>query len=403
MSQFHAASRPFETDLPRLQARDPQLSRDLEHARTKRLSEHLAQILGLPLSIQAVCAVKHQGAVNGHWRLHLAEPSKALGMARSLILRCRQPLKAQGKQGDSGASGAGRAFPAQHLNSMRVQDHWHRFATAKGLQTAKSYGCLEDQEFGACLVLEDLEFTNFGAPGNPEPAQLLPLSALAFNDPDALRVPISLALSDLAAFQDMRDPKLLTLPEKALEQPPIPELEEQDWGSLQSVLPFTDGLALAETAHSAIVALRSQTRCNATDGADGRFALHGDFRLANLLQQSVQSQKRRVLLLDYDFSGLGHPAEDLGWLSAPCWSAGAAQDRALAPSWLLEHFHQLGGLAIEPIALKRSQLQAQMRWLAIALLQARRAGRSWDDLFSEQPQQHPRRVLKDALCLAEQL
>lgn len=370
--------------------------------RLARISYHLSGLLRQSLQVEAMRPLASQGAVNGHWRLALkfSPDDKGIslvdcGPGSSLILRCRQPLDDDGEP----STDQNAAFPARFLNSMAQQHEWHEHARAAGAATANSFGWFEDEAFGPCLILEDLAARAYA--GGQGPA-LRPLVGLALDNGPGLRAAISQALAELIAFH-RRPASSRSLDQASLQQPAIPDFCEQDWRPLRTVIGFAGGLALAEQAQRNIQELYGRQ-----EGQSGPTALHGDFRLANLLscgplQNGAEPDKSGVYLVDFDFSGLGLPAEDLGWLSAPCWSAGPAQDQALSEAWLLERYQQLGGCSVSSAALRRAKLKAQMRWLSIALLQSRRTGRALDQLYAAQPQQHPVQVLKDALKLAEQV
>lgn len=424
MSHFHAAEDQNMGFSPDFDANDD--ARNAHAWREQRLATQLSLLFDCDLAVQSLRPLQHQGAVNMHWRVVFAAHT-GLAPAASLILRSRHPIP---DGPEEQAPDRSLAFPAQHLNSMRTQDFWHRHAHAAGAQAPKSFGTFEDQELGECLVLEDLSAPLPGEDADPA-SPLVSLTQSAETSSRLLRAHITRALHELSAFHCVPRPERPTTQSATLKQPPVtqppatqppvtrppvtqspvtqppvPKLCERDWSALRKVIGFSDALALAEMAHANAVELAKKQL-----QAAGETALHGDFRLANLLVGASQKTRSfeigqaqtRVYLMDFDFSGIGHPAEDLGWLSAPCWSAGAIQDQALDPSWLLDSYQTAGGQHVERTQLRQAQLHAQMRWLAIALLQARRTGQSLDALYHVQPQQHPIQVLRDALALAEQL
>jgi aminoglycoside phosphotransferase (APT) family kinase protein len=98
---------------------------------------------------------------------------------------------------------------------------------------------------------------------------------------------------------------------------------------------------------------------------------HRDFRTGNFLVESV----RPTAILDWEFAGWSDPAEDLGWITAPCWrfrrpdlecgGIGTLDD-------LLAGYAAGDGRPPEPARIAWWQTMATARWAVIALWQARR-------------------------------
>jgi aminoglycoside phosphotransferase (APT) family kinase protein len=98
---------------------------------------------------------------------------------------------------------------------------------------------------------------------------------------------------------------------------------------------------------------------------------HRDFRTGNIMVD----QGRISAVLDWEFAAWSDPAEDLGWLTAPCWRF-RRPDLAcggLAPlEDLMAGYADAGGIPPEPSRLGWWQAYATARWAVIALWQAER-------------------------------
>lgn len=98
---------------------------------------------------------------------------------------------------------------------------------------------------------------------------------------------------------------------------------------------------------------------------------HRDFRTGNVLVRDG----RVTAVLDWEFAGWSDPAEDLGWVTAPCWrfrrpDLEAGGIGGLAE--LLEGYAAAGAAPPEPERLRWWQVMAVARWAVIALWQGRR-------------------------------
>jgi aminoglycoside phosphotransferase (APT) family kinase protein len=98
---------------------------------------------------------------------------------------------------------------------------------------------------------------------------------------------------------------------------------------------------------------------------------HRDFRTGNFLVEGGEV----TALLDWEFAGWSDPAEDLGWLCAPCWrfarpdlEAGGIGPRVE----LYEGYAAVAGAAPEDARVRYWQVMATARWAVIALWQAER-------------------------------
>jgi aminoglycoside phosphotransferase (APT) family kinase protein len=97
-------------------------------------------------------------------------------------------------------------------------------------------------------------------------------------------------------------------------------------------------------------------------------ALHGDFRLGNLL---VGPDGLRAVL-DWELAHAGDPAEDLAWLCAPAWRFGGPGPVGGfgEVTTLLEAYAAAGGEAIAPGRLHWWIVYATVKWAVICALQA---------------------------------
>jgi aminoglycoside phosphotransferase (APT) family kinase protein len=98
---------------------------------------------------------------------------------------------------------------------------------------------------------------------------------------------------------------------------------------------------------------------------------HRDFRTGNIMVEDG----RVSAVLDWEFAAWSDPAEDLGWITAPCWrfrrpdlvagGIGTLED-------LLAGYVAGGGAAPDPARLSYFQAMATARWAVIAHWQAAR-------------------------------
>jgi aminoglycoside phosphotransferase (APT) family kinase protein len=99
-------------------------------------------------------------------------------------------------------------------------------------------------------------------------------------------------------------------------------------------------------------------------------AVHGDFRLGNLL---IGPDGLRAVL-DWELAHRGDAAEDLAWLCAPAWRFGGTQQVGGfgEVSDLLEAYVAAGGREIDPADLRWWQVYATVKWATICAMQANR-------------------------------
>jgi aminoglycoside phosphotransferase (APT) family kinase protein len=98
---------------------------------------------------------------------------------------------------------------------------------------------------------------------------------------------------------------------------------------------------------------------------------HRDFRTGNLLVEG----SRVAAVLDWEFAGWSDPAEDIGWVSAPCWRFRRPEAEAGGLGSLddlLAGYAAAGGTPPSPERIAWWQAMATARWAAIALWQAER-------------------------------
>lgn len=98
---------------------------------------------------------------------------------------------------------------------------------------------------------------------------------------------------------------------------------------------------------------------------------HGDYRTGNYMVDDG----RVTAILDWEFSGWGHPNEDLGWLTAPCWRFGRNEmgGGGVGPlQGFLDGYYEATGRRVEPAELLNWQALAQVKWAVIALHQEQR-------------------------------
>jgi aminoglycoside phosphotransferase (APT) family kinase protein len=99
-----------------------------------------------------------------------------------------------------------------------------------------------------------------------------------------------------------------------------------------------------------------------------RVAVHGDYRLGNLL---VGPDGLRGVL-DWELAHTGDPAEDIGWLCAPAWRFGGSGEVGGfgALPELLAAYSAAGGEAVTPARVHWWQVYATVKWATICALQA---------------------------------
>jgi aminoglycoside phosphotransferase (APT) family kinase protein len=98
---------------------------------------------------------------------------------------------------------------------------------------------------------------------------------------------------------------------------------------------------------------------------------HGDYRTGNYMV----SDGKVSAVLDWEFAGWGHPYEDLGWFTAPCWRFGHLQRLAggIGPlEDFLDGYRETTGRHVNPDELVGWQALAQIKWAVIALHQENR-------------------------------
>jgi aminoglycoside phosphotransferase (APT) family kinase protein len=97
-------------------------------------------------------------------------------------------------------------------------------------------------------------------------------------------------------------------------------------------------------------------------------ALHGDFRMGNLL---IGPDGLRAVL-DWELAHSGDPAEDLGWLCAPAWRFGGPGDVGGfgEVTELLDAYAAAGGVAIDSKRLEWWLVYATVKWATICAMQA---------------------------------
>jgi hypothetical protein len=97
-------------------------------------------------------------------------------------------------------------------------------------------------------------------------------------------------------------------------------------------------------------------------------AVHGDFRLGNLL---VGPAGLRAVL-DWELAHGGQAAEDLAWLCAPAWRFGGTHEVGGfgEVAELLEAYTAAGGERIEPTTLHWWVVYATVKWATICAMQA---------------------------------
>ena len=98
---------------------------------------------------------------------------------------------------------------------------------------------------------------------------------------------------------------------------------------------------------------------------------HRDFRTGNFLVNDGQL----TAILDWEFAGWSHPAEDIAWLCARCWRFGNNSDIVGGLAGFDEFaagYESIAPNSIDRNALPYWQVMAELRWAVIALHQAER-------------------------------
>lgn len=99
--------------------------------------------------------------------------------------------------------------------------------------------------------------------------------------------------------------------------------------------------------------------------------VHRDYRTGNYLVHDG----RLAAILDWEFSGWGHPLEDIGWFCAPCWRFAARERTAggiAAIDDFLDGYNAQAGTTYTEADTRDWQALAQLRWATIALQQCER-------------------------------
>jgi len=103
----------------------------------------------------------------------------------------------------------------------------------------------------------------------------------------------------------------------------------------------------------------------------GLVLAHRDFRTGNYMLD----QGHLAAILDWEFAGWSHPAEDLGWLCARCWRFGNDGQEAggvAARADLYAGYEAECGVPVRDEAVRYWEVMAHARWAMIALQQAAR-------------------------------
>jgi aminoglycoside phosphotransferase (APT) family kinase protein len=98
---------------------------------------------------------------------------------------------------------------------------------------------------------------------------------------------------------------------------------------------------------------------------------HHDFRTGNYMLDDDGI----TAILDWEFAGWGHRAEDLGWFCAACWRFGAAALEAGgvgSRDAFYAGYERASGVSVDPDAVTYWEVAAHVRWGVIALAQANR-------------------------------
>lgn len=99
--------------------------------------------------------------------------------------------------------------------------------------------------------------------------------------------------------------------------------------------------------------------------------VHRDFRTGNYMVDETGL----TAILDWEFSGWGDPAQDLGWFCAACWRFGRLDKEAggIGSREAFERgYHDGGGRPVERERVAYWEVMAHLRWAVIALEQGAR-------------------------------
>jgi len=99
--------------------------------------------------------------------------------------------------------------------------------------------------------------------------------------------------------------------------------------------------------------------------------IHGDFRVGNLLVNPAGL----AAVIDWEFSHIGDPCEELGYLCMRDWRFGADKLRAagLSPREpFIRAYEQHAGVTVNPEAVTWWEILGNIRWAVICLVQAQR-------------------------------
>lgn len=99
--------------------------------------------------------------------------------------------------------------------------------------------------------------------------------------------------------------------------------------------------------------------------------VHGDFRVGNFMV----SQQGLEAVLDWEFSHLGDPLEDIGWLCVRDWRFGVLHKPAgglCARAEFCRLYQEAGGVQVDPELLHYWEVFGNLRWGAGALAQGLR-------------------------------
>lgn len=108
-----------------------------------------------------------------------------------------------------------------------------------------------------------------------------------------------------------------------------------------------------------------------TPRADRITFLHGDFRVGNLLVDS----DGLAAVIDWEFSHLGDPHEELGYLCMRDWRFGQDHLRAAGlcdRETFLRHYEQHSGQSVDRAAVTWWEIIGNIRWAVMCLTQAER-------------------------------
>ncbi|WP_207005603.1 phosphotransferase family protein [Trinickia mobilis] len=265
------------------------------------------------------------GAIQENWRLEMSD-------GRSFVLR----------------TDADAAIPT---SCTRAEEYLrYRLAFDHGARVARPYGLCEDLSvIGKPFFI--LEFVSGVAAGH-----LLTKGNASVSDREAL----AFELGELIGV-------VHRTPADAVLAAMGPRPESAVSASIDHLRGQLDALPDVHPALELCLRDLESKLCAATEGV----FTHGDFRTGNYMVDNG----RVCAILDWEFSGWGHPLEDLGWFTAPCWRFGRPDLSAGGIGSLrsfLEGYRQATGREIQPDELGEWQALAQVKWAVIALHQEER-------------------------------